>query len=337
MNEEKWYEIEGFSKYLVDPYNCKVMNKETKYIKSLHKNKGYLYVTLETDHSTESKKVAVHRLFLNLLPGKGNHVNHKDGNKENWHIDNLELVTNSQNIRHAIDTLGKMKSSFGVHVKKPIIATNTITKETLNFESIADAGLKLNVDPRHICRILKKKRKTTKNWTFNYLNPPTIDYSDFTVYPKNSNYLINKDGRIYSTQKNVFIESHLSGNYLRVNSKKFGSGFLHRILAETFIPNPENLPMVDHIDRNPLNNSLENLRWVDSKTNANNRTINIKNKVSIIAVKDGKPIKSYSSIMDVTKDGFSESCVRKYSKNEREYKGYVWKRITKEEYFNCLT
>ena len=35
----------------------------------------------------------------------------------------------------------------------------------------------------------------------------------------------------------------------------------HRILAKHFIPNPDNLPEVDHIDRNKVNNSLENLRW----------------------------------------------------------------------------
>ena len=47
---------------------------------------------------------------------------------------------------------------------------------------------------------------------------------------------------------------------------------LHRILAKHFLPNPENLPQVDHIDRNPLNNSLENLRWVSASENCRNKT-----------------------------------------------------------------
>ena len=63
---------------------------------------------------------------------------------------------------------------------------------------------------------------------------------------------------------------HRLSGYMRVclNGRSYQ---LHRILARHFIPNPDDLPQVDHIDRNPLNNALENLRWVSSSENMRNR------------------------------------------------------------------
>jgi hypothetical protein len=62
-----------------------------------------------------------------------------------------------------------------------------------------------------------------------------------------------------------------SNGYFRVylNQKKF---YLHRIVAEQLLPNPDNLPEIDHRDRCRTNNTLTNLRWVSNKVNQNNLT-----------------------------------------------------------------
>lgn len=45
---------------------------------------------------------------------------------------------------------------------------------------------------------------------------------------------------------------------------------VHRLVAQAFIPNPENKPEIDHIDGNPQNNNIENLQWANRRENINN-------------------------------------------------------------------
>ena len=88
-------------------------------------------------------------------------------------------------------------------------------------------------------------------------------------------YKINKQGDIYSCwYKKVMTPQCTQDNYYFLmlskdnNRKKCR---IHRLIALQWIPNPDNLPEVDHIDRNTKNNSIENLRWVDRKTNRCNQ------------------------------------------------------------------
>lgn len=88
-------------------------------------------------------------------------------------------------------------------------------------------------------------------------------------------YRINRRGEIWSCHSNKIMSPTNEKGYLRISLTKNGERKLyriHRLLAIQYIPNPDNLPEIDHIDRNKLNNDLSNLRWCSRFVNANNRS-----------------------------------------------------------------
>lgn len=80
-------------------------------------------------------------------------------------------------------------------------------------------------------------------------------------------YEVSTLGRI---KANGILVEPIKRDYLYWQKGYRNSARIHRIVAETFIPNPNNLPCVDHIDGNKYNNSVENLRWVTYTENSNN-------------------------------------------------------------------
>ena len=85
-------------------------------------------------------------------------------------------------------------------------------------------------------------------------------------------YAVTEDGKVYSYKSKRFLTPFPDKDgYNRVNLRKDGGAkqfAVHRLVAETFVENPDNLETVDHIDGNKQNNTIGNLQWMTRGGNA---------------------------------------------------------------------
>lgn len=180
---------------------------------------------------------------------------------------------------------------------------------------------------------------------------PILNYPDYLVY---------ENGQIWSNKTKKFLKpSYTKSGYATVELfNEFGSKrlLIHRLVASAFIPNPNNLPQVNHKDENPKNNAVENLEWCTALYNMNygegaktrhlkidytkeiyKRNAIINGRAVSVPVymysKNGTFIRAFKSIVEASQQTkIHKTNIARASLGKRKTAGgYIWKRERSED------
>ena len=169
---------------------------------------------------------------------------------------------------------------------------------------------------------------------------PAVGYEDYLEVSNKGNArrkahsFVKRNGRWCHVPSRVLKLNPTRTGYLLVNAKGRKAEQIHRLVALTFIPNPNNLAEVNHKDENKANNRVENLEWCSHKYNSSygtrisriKQTLKEKSRGKSVSqyTKEGELIRTYKSIREATKKtGINNIgiCVRGNSKYAG---GFVW-------------
>lgn len=163
-----------------------------------------------------------------------------------------------KNVRNNYKSVKLCKDNkAGIHVNVPRVVLETFTKTPCLFGRI------IHLDGNPANNSLSNIEYQDGNLFSSFDEFARID-----GYP---NYLVNKRGLVVDVKKGILLSRTLSQGYFRYNLQQNGikrSFKASRLVAAAFIPNPNNLPFVNHINGKKNDDRVENLEWVTAKENS---------------------------------------------------------------------
>jgi hypothetical protein len=338
MDEEIWKTCSDFNMYKVSNLG-QVKNKNTGKILKQAIHGGYKCVGLMLNNKIISRRV--HRLvakeFIENLENKPQ-VNHIDKNRSNNIVSNLEWTTAKENNVHR--STGVMQTT-NQNIRVWRVDNDTNEKLEL-YNSFEEAGQWLVENKYSNCphtartNISNAVRGIYKSscgfkWIRNEQEHlENEEWRNIIINGEtNENYQISSMGR-FKNSKGIIMENykpHHSGYiFCRVNIEKYP---LHRLVAFTFLENPENKPVVNHIDGNKTNNSVNNLEWCTiAENNQHNHNIGLiksyKRKIGQYTI-DGELVKEFNSIVEAVNETKIGTIKHVLHKKQNTAGGFIWK------------
>jgi hypothetical protein len=260
--------IKGFERYTITPSGT-VNNIKTKYKHKPYVKNGYYMISLQSDKTLSQKQLTLHRLVaLTFIDNPKNHpyVNHKNGIKTDNNLNNLEWITQKQNIQHALKT-----GLITPH-------TRSVEKYSINgtfineFSSVQKAADSIKLSRHSITVVCRGKNKTAGGFIWKYKEQIYIDdLEDSIVVPDYPNYYVSKNGNVYSKKRNIYLKPQLNASgyhYVTLCDNMIKRNhYVHQLVGSAFIENFEKKKFINHIDSNKINNNVTNLEWTTNSEN----------------------------------------------------------------------
>ena len=302
-DSEVWKELKDYSNYEISSFG-NLRNKNTKKHLKLSSKGGYFGTCIKNNNS-ERKSMKIHRLVaLTFIPNPENKytVNHKDHNKSNNNINNLEWATITEQNQHKRKTKKEVQRLIS---SRKVWRINKDTNEKIElYETMRDASKWVynnnlttvkefnngNNIKTKICAVCRKRKEygthdLSKNkeyerktafgfkWEYDHSDNDIYDVEEWKDIPPElvngtPNYKISNYARVKNNKGRITEGSkiHHSGYiWVSVYPKQY---LLHRLVALVFIPNINKKEQVNHIDGNKQNNKVSNLEWCTNQENS---------------------------------------------------------------------